>query len=64
MMNSSSDSVNAKSAPAKTAGMINGSTTYRSRRAVFAPRSLAARSSAGSKPCNRAATSSSTNGVV
>ena len=63
MMNSSSESVNANSAPATIAGMISGSTTCRSRLSVLAPRSLAARSNAGSKPAG-APTSRTTNGVV
>jgi stage V sporulation protein SpoVS len=63
-MNSSSESVNANSAPAKTAGAMSGNTTCRRRAKVFAPRSAAARSSERSKPWSLAATIRSTNGVV
>ena len=61
-MYSSSDKVKDMSAPAMTAGMRYGSTTFRKAWKGVAPRSIAASSSEGSIPCKRACTPTSTKG--
>src|SRR3990172_1355359 len=62
--NSSIESVTLMSAPATMAGAMRGSTTCRMARAGLAPRSAAAHSRLRSKPCRRADTISTTNGMV
>src|SRR5664279_1752126 len=62
--NSSIERVTHRSAPARIAGAISGSTIWRSVRIGRAPRSAAAHSRRRSKPCSREATIRTTNGIV
>src|SRR5690606_27733198 len=63
MMKSSIDTVRARRAPAATPGSTSGSVTRRKVVHSSAPRSIAARSRLGSRPCRRARTTRATKGV-
>src|SRR5574337_1481529 len=64
IMKSSSDRVNASSAPDRTPGKMSGSVMRQKVTNSFAPKSIAASSTALSKPCNRARTTSATKGML